>query len=560
MIPLVAEAVVLNNFRYAQQAGYQHGNCGGCLKGTCSAVLDEIELWMYDFGGPPVYWLNGLAGTGKTTIAQTIAERAFADGLLGASFFCSRDFEDRSNLQSIFPTIGVQLACTHTKFRSIFVPLVQSNPDIVHESLYNQMKKLVVQPLAKSTISTVVEIDALDECQDDEPASVILSVLGQFVDQIPWVKFFVTGRPEPHIQNGFCVPLLAKATDVFVLHEVEPCQVYSDIGVFYKHKCSEIRSRQQGLADWPTEQQLDLLCKRAAGLFVYAMATIKFIDQKNKNPKRQLDWLIQSQESGSEGKTKFRGNTTLDSLYMSILCEAFSDGDPEDDLKIQSVLGAVVLATNPLSTSTIATLLGFDPEDIYPLLSSLHSLLILPENVDQPVQPFHKSFPDFIVDSARCANPRFCIHPPNQHTELLVGCLELMIQKLKQNMCKLPDGVTNAEVKDLKQRAEQYIDKALEYACRSWHKHLKDTRTAQKLKITPILHQFLEKKFLFWLEVLSILGATREAADALELAEKWLDVCYILLLVVLLMLTGLDLGVTDSQPYQGLFSFCSHIL
>ena len=66
MIPLVAEAVVLNNFRYAQQAGYQHGNCGGCLKGTHSAVLDEIELWMYDFGGPPVYWLNGLAGTGKT--------------------------------------------------------------------------------------------------------------------------------------------------------------------------------------------------------------------------------------------------------------------------------------------------------------------------------------------------------------------------------------------------------------------------------------------------------------------------------------------------------------
>ena len=127
-------------------------------------------------------------------------------------------------------------------------------------------------------------------------------------------------------------------------------------------------------------------------------------------------------------------------------------------------------------------------------------------------------------------------------------------------MCKLPDGVTNTEVKDLKQRAEQYIDKALEYACRSWHKHLKDTRTAQKLKITPILHQFLEKKFLFWLEVLSVLGATREAADALEIVEKWLDVCYILLPVVLLMLTGLDLGVTDSQPYQGLFSFCSHIL
>jgi len=36
-----------------------------------------------------IFWLNGLAGTGKSTIAQTFAEMAFADGKLGASFFCS---------------------------------------------------------------------------------------------------------------------------------------------------------------------------------------------------------------------------------------------------------------------------------------------------------------------------------------------------------------------------------------------------------------------------------------------------------------------------------------
>ena len=65
--------------------------------------MDEIELWTRDFDKPPVYWLNGLAGTGKTTIAKTIAERTFADGRLGASFFCSRDFDDRRNLQVIFP-------------------------------------------------------------------------------------------------------------------------------------------------------------------------------------------------------------------------------------------------------------------------------------------------------------------------------------------------------------------------------------------------------------------------------------------------------------------------
>ena len=380
----------------------------------------------------------------------------------------------------------------------------------------------------KFSISTVIVIDALDECEDDEPASAILSVLGQFVNDIPKVKFFVTGRPEPRIRNGFRVPLLAKATDVFVLHEVEPGQVKNDIRLFYKHHCSEIKSRRQGLDGWPTEEQLDLLCERAAGLFVYAMATVRFIDQKNKNPEKQLDRLIQSQESGSEGKTKLRANTTLDSLYLSILHEAFGDDDPEDDPMVRSVLGAVIFATNPLSVPTIAALLGLDPGDVLPLLSSVHSLLILPEDIDQPVQSFHKSFPDFIANPARCANPRFCLHPPDQHTDLLVRCLELMNRKLERNMCKLPDGATNAEVEDLKQRVEQHIDRALEYACRSWHKHLSDITPTRKLEITPVLHQFLEEKFLFWLGVLSVLGAMREAVDALETTEQWSDVRCIL--------------------------------
>ena len=496
-----------------------------------------------------MYWLNGLAGTGKSTIAQTIAERTFAEGQLGASFFCSRDFEDRSNLQFIFPTIAAQLARRYNEFRSILVPLVQSDPEIIRESLYGQMDKLIVQPLVKSAISTVIVIDALDECRDSEPASAILSILSQFISQVPKVRFFVTGRPELHIREGFRLPLLAEASDVFVLHEVEPSQVKSDIRLFYDHNCSEIKNRRRVLDDWPTEEQLDLLCERTAGLFVYAMATVRFIDQKNKSPEEQLHRLIESRESGLAGRTKLRANTTLDSLYMSILHEAFGDDDPEDDPKVRSILGAVTLATNPLSPSAIATLLGFNARGVSPLLLSVHSLLIIPEDVDQPVRPFHKSFPDFIVDPARCANPRFCVYPPDQHTELLVGCLELMNRELKRNMCELPEGVTNAEVEDLKQRTEQHIDKALEYACRSWHKHLNPTISVQKPEITRVLHRFLEEKFLFWLEVLSVLGATREAVGALEATEKWLDVCCIPSSIFLHKFIGPDLDVGNPRHY-----------
>ena len=468
--------------------------------------------------------MNGLAGTGKSTIAQTITERIFAGGRLGASFFCSRDFEDRSNLKSIFPTLAVQLARNYSKFRSILVPLVQLDPEIVHESLYNQMNNLIVQPLVESGISTVIVIDALDECKDEEPTSALLSVLGQFVAEIPKVKFFVTGRPEPRIREGFRLPLLAQATDVFVLHEVEPSRVNSNIRLFFGHKFSEIKGRRRGSDNWPTEEQLDQLCERSGGLFVHAMATVRFVDQRNADPKEQLDSLLRLTDNSFEGKTKFKANATLDSLYTTILQEAFGDDDPTRDPRVRAVLGAVILATNPLSPTTIATLLSLDTGGVFPLLSSLHSLLILRENVNHPVRPFHKSFSDFIIDPARCINPRFRVHPPDQHAELLVGCLEVMNRRLEQNMCNLPAGVANSEVIDLKERAERHIDQALRYACQSWHKHLVHTTPTHSSDIVPVLRRFLEEKFLFWLEVLSILDTAREAVDALKVAERWLGV------------------------------------
>ena len=196
-----AESLVLNNCRRAKGVEFRHDDRRGCLKGTRKAILDGIELWSKDFTVSPVYWLNGLAGTGKSTIAQSVAERTFADGRLGASFFCSRDFEDRRDLRYIFPTLAFQLARAYPTFRSTLVPLLQSNPDIAHESLYNQMATLIVRPLTSSDISTVIIVDALDECADEDLQSAIHSVMGRLVEEVPNVKFFITGRPEPRIRS-----------------------------------------------------------------------------------------------------------------------------------------------------------------------------------------------------------------------------------------------------------------------------------------------------------------------------------------------------------------------
>ena len=136
------------------------------------------------------------------------------------------------------------------------------------------MNKLIFQPLVKSSISTVIVIDALDECRDGEPSSTILSVLRQFATEISKVRISVTGRPEPHIRDSFRLLRLAEATDVFFLHEVEQSQVNRDVRLFFRHNLLELKERQNILGDWPAEGQLDLLCERSAGLFVHAIASI----------------------------------------------------------------------------------------------------------------------------------------------------------------------------------------------------------------------------------------------------------------------------------------------
>ena len=92
-------------------------------------------------------------------------------------------------------------------------------------------------------------------------------------------------------------------------------------------------------------------------------------------------------------------------------------------------------------------------------------------------------------------------------------------------MCQLPETVINSEVDDLVERRDKHIDHALQYACQSWHKHLINKHMINIHKVTSALCYFLEKKFLFWLEVLSVFGAVRNAVDALEVIAKQLEVC-----------------------------------
>jgi len=405
----------------ARGAGFNHRDRRGCLKGTRVTLLDEIDQWARDGSRLPIFWLNGLAGSGKSTIARTVAERCFANGTLGASFFfCSSDanLKNHDDPGTIFPTLAFQLAHKYPGFRSALVPRLRSNPDIVYESLGSQAKKLIIGPLQSANIETVIVIDALDECKDkgssEGSLSKILLALKNIVRAAPKAGLFITSRPDARIKRGFS----RLNHKIFALHDIASDVINNDIRVFLQHELSELTTEKElfelapeELGNWPTDNQLELLRDRAAGHFAYAVATVKFLDHTIWAPSEQYAIIERSPEDTiHEGQVEgVHRRLSLDSLCTSIFQTSFAKNRAADDATVRSVLAAAALFTPPFSPSAIPKTVQLKMNEVMRILEPIHALLELREDPDQPVRPFHKLFSDCLADPGRCSDQRFLV-------------------------------------------------------------------------------------------------------------------------------------------------------
>ena len=386
------------------------------------------------------------------------------------------------------------------------------------------MEMLIVGPLEATSVSTLIVIDALDECKDEEPASAILSVLSCYVDQIPHVKFFITGRPEPRIRSGFRLQSLRPITEVFKLHDVERSSVDHDIKLYFRRQFMDIvksRSDCDFTEDWPISSDIDVLCTKAAGLFIYASTVVKFVAFRHRTPTKQLGRIISLPQN-----TAYEGRAGVDLLYTQILEQAVSDvgiveGDDEIYSRFKTVVGAVLLVYNPLSAKALSDLLRLP--NIYTTLHSLHSLLLIPESPEDPIHTFHKSFPDFLTDPDRCKDKKFLVKPSIHHAEILLSCLRLMAKKLKRNICSLDDYAVLSEAKDLPTQKKNCIGDALEYACQFWTKHLLGIPSNHPCiqEVQRAIDQFFTNHLLHWIEVLVLVGNVGICVYAIDDIEQW---------------------------------------
>ncbi|THC94020.1 hypothetical protein EYZ11_006492 [Aspergillus tanneri] len=282
-----------------------------CLPGTRTELLHKIAEWAVSPEGKCIFWLNGMAGTGKSTISRTVAKSFKRDKLLGACFFFKRGEGDRGNAMKFFPTITRQLLLRLPRLIPGVRKAAQDDPDIATKSLKEQFDKLLLQPLLglkrsdRQITTMVIVIDGLDECELDNDIRVILQLLPQLQGLSGVrVRIFLTSRPELPIRLGFSEIANHDYQDL-VLHKIPEAVTARDISLFMNHRLSRIRTERSLPTNWPGETDIQALVKLSVPLFIFAATVCRIFQDPQWDPIENLAEILTHQKtkggSGNNG-------------------------------------------------------------------------------------------------------------------------------------------------------------------------------------------------------------------------------------------------------------------
>jgi hypothetical protein len=199
------------------------------------------------------------------------------------------------------------------------------------------------------------------------------------------------------------------------------------------------------------------------------------------------------------------GNTELERTYLPVLEQLLGNQTESKQAKLIreycTVIGTIITLEAPISAASLSILTGLPINVVKIRLSSLHSVLSVPDDDEEPIRLFHQSFPDFLTDPNGLAKRTFRIDKKQMHHKLKVRCMEIMRANLRKNTqlsSRKPDGPD-----------------ALQYACQYWSHHLVQCEdpAAEFGEVT----QFFEERFLHWIESMSHL---RRATEALEMFSR----------------------------------------
>jgi len=483
-----------------------------CMEGTRRAVillatdkiLDALDSWER-------FWMNGVAGSGKTTLATSLVDKLRSRGVIVATFFCKRDDSDRRNPRRILPTLAHQLSLAFPEYRKHLAEALSINiqkqiPQPADPA--KQLSLFIVDPLLASGLDSrriVLLIDALDEC-DEKPCELLVNALVG-VNLPQHCVLVLVSRRLRYLQaklDRTCSLL------VDLDQALDSPDMASDIYRLLKDRLIRIAATYQD-SDWPSPGELSSLTKRAGGLFIWATIVCNFIDQPSY--REELSRLLNHPDVA----------VGIDQLYTHALDIEFAKlhGKTAWVEDYKSVMGVILCSVVPLSATAISSLLGKRENTVKGTLAILQPVLLW----GSPVRLAHASLADYLLSER---SGKLWIEPRYLHLALARGCLlALCSPSFHFNMMGISDSSILVDgLPDIQSRRQE-LPEDVNYSARHWAQHLNqvgDLNDEQKTSISSLITQFFECNFLFWLETLSLLGAVYRGVDSLNLLHGWLKV------------------------------------
>ena len=497
-----------------------------CLEGTRSALLESIDKWVETDDTSCVFWLNGWAGTGKSTVAQTVARRYSKRKQLGASFFFSRGGGDAGHARKFFTSIARQLAIANVSpgIQQHICATAKAHRHIASHSFEDQWNRLVLEPLYNTASCTiVVVVDALDECIGETDIKILLRLLTQ-AGSLPKtrLRIFLTSRPDVPVQHGFKQSSPGGYYPL-VLHHIESQIVEHDIKLFLEHEFRQMSRNFDFDVGWPGDKTITALLQQACGLFIWVATACRFISAgQSPNAHTRLEEIFSHDDKSSEPADR------LDEIYITVLHSAISQPGwrqrekEEMTRTLRKIIGPLVLLYSTLPLKSFANLLGTtDQWRMASTLSHLHSILDIPTDHLRAIRLHHPSFRDFLLNKDRCSESDFWVNEEETHTALLEASLRIMNEALKMDICQ--HGTPGVLISDIDQVQIQHLfPPELQYACLYWISHCKSND--EQLLDDGVVHNFLREHTLHWLEAMSWMGKTSEAIAAMASLELLTEV------------------------------------
>lgn len=487
-----------------------------CMDHTRMKVLSQIERCI---GGPPqeqartplsgnLLWLTGFPGAGKSSVAASVVRMASSSNMRYSYFFCKRGDPMLSSAAKILPTLAHGLCSQDGEYRQAILRLLRG-PDckkLEEQDIDIQFDLLFRKPASGIQETHVIVIDALDECYDRDMRRVIAKQLVLLAQLSPHIKVFVTSRREDEIESVF--RHASGATTVNISDDEATNN--QDIET-YAHS----QLMKWGVPSDDIDRLTNDLVLRAAGLFIWCSTLFKHLDG-SLSPVEDLEEFL-----SSDGKANAPGSIHLSELYDQVVDSPATN--ERDRMRVYLILGIIFIAERPLSSASIAKILGphpsfsgTKPAEIVEKVVRLLSAVLYEqsqENGRNVIRTHHPSFLDYLkskIDAATNGWTRL----EDLHRILAKHCLDVLHAELKFNICRLSGPpVLNTEIRDLQDVVNTHISPELQYGSQCWCIHVSRCSQPQREAFLETIQDLLRgPKSLFWMEIMSALGRPAKCA------------------------------------------------